>query len=134
EGMKGVKKVVAVGEGAVAVVADTWWHARTALDALPITWEDNPNSKVSSATIAATLKEGLDAEQSFVGNKQGDAKAALGTAAKKVEAVYNYPFQNHAPMEPMNTTALYTADKCEVRCPTQNAETALAVAAAASGL
>ena len=134
EGMKGVKKVVAVGEGAVAVVADTWWHARTALDALPITWEDNPNSKVSSATIAATLKEGLDAEQAFVGNKQGDAKAALGTAAKKVEAVYNYPYQNHAPMEPMNATALYTDDKCEVWCPTQNAESALAVTAAASGL
>src|SRR4029079_13375110 len=134
EGMKGVKKVVAVGEGAVAVVADTWWHARTALDALPITWEDNPNSKVSSATIAATLKEGLDAEQAFVGNKQGDAKAALGTAAKKVEAVYNYPYQNHATMEPMNATALYTSDRCEVWCGTQNGEAAFAATLEASGL
>src|SRR4029079_13951527 len=134
EGMKGVKKVVAVGEGAVAVVADTWWHARTALDALTITWEENPNSKVSSPTIAATLKQGLDAEQAFVGNKLGDAKAALGTAAKKVEAVYNYPYQNHAPMEPMNATALYTPDKCEVWCGTQNGEAAFAVTMEASGL
>jgi isoquinoline 1-oxidoreductase subunit beta len=134
ESMKGVKKVVAVGDTAVAVVADTWWHAKVAIDALPIVWDEGESAKVSSESIAAMLKAGLDAEQAFVGNKQGDAKAALGTAAKKVEAVYNYPFQNHAPMEPMNTTALVTADKCEVWCPTQNAETALAVAAAASGL
>ena len=39
-GMKGVKKVVQVGDNAVAVVADTWWHAKTALDALPIVWDE----------------------------------------------------------------------------------------------
>ena len=61
-------------------------------------------------------------------------KAALASAAKKVEAIYAYPYQNHAPMEPMNTTALWTADGCQVWAPTQNAETALAVAAAAAGL
>ena len=47
-------------------------------------------------------------------------KAALASAAKKVEAVYSYPYQNHATMEPMNATARYTADKCEVWCSTQN--------------
>ena len=80
------------------------------------------------------LKEGLDAPEAFVGNENGDAKAAIASAAKKVEAVYSYPFQNHAPMEPMNATALYTPDKCEVWCPTQNGEAAFAVAVAASGL
>ena len=133
-GMKGVKKVVRVSDSSVAVVADTWWHAKTALDALPIVWDEGPNAKVSSESIAAMLKEGLTAEQAFVGNKNGDAKAALGTAAKKIEATYNYPFQNHATMEPMNATALWTAEKCEVWTSTQNAETALAVAAAAAGL
>ena len=133
-GMKGVKKVVPVGETAVAVIADTWWHAKTALDALPIVWEDSQNAQVSSETIAAMLREGLGAEQAFVGNKAGDAKAALAGAAKKVEAVYGYPFQNHATMEPMNATALWTPDKCEVWAPTQNGETALAVTAAAAGL
>ena len=103
ETLKGVKKVVPVGDFAVAVVADTWWHAKTALEALPIVWDDGGNGNVSSETIAARLKEGLDADEAYVGNKQGDAKAALASAAKKVEAVYAYPYQNHAPMEPMNT-------------------------------
>ena len=104
-GMKGVKRVVQVGESAVAVVADTWWQAKTALDALPVVWDEGANAKVSSASIAQMLKEGLGADQAFVGNKNGDVKAAIASAAKKVEAVYAYPFQNHAPMEPMNATA-----------------------------
>ena len=70
----------------------------------------------------------------FVGNQNGDAKAAIAGAAKKVEAVYNYPYQNHATMEPMNATALYTADKCEVWCGTQNGEAAFAAVLEASGL
>ena len=77
-GMKGVKKVVQVGDSAVAVVADTWWQAKTALEALPIEWDDGENAKVSSATIADMLKAGLDAEEAFVGNKEGDVKAAIG--------------------------------------------------------
>src|SRR3954466_4310230 len=134
EKMKGVKKVVQVGDTAVAVVADTWWQAKVALDALPIVWDEGENAKVSSASIAAVLKEGLDAEQAFVGNKNGDAKTALAGAAKKVEAVYAYPYLNHAPMEPMNATARYTPDKCEVWCGTQNGEAAFAAVLGASGL
>jgi isoquinoline 1-oxidoreductase beta subunit len=133
-GMKGVKKVVQVGDTAVAVVADTWWNAKTALDALPVEWDDGPNGKVSSASIAEILKAGLDAEQAFVGNKAGDIKAALDGAAKKVEAVYAYPYQNHVCMEPMNATARYTADKCEVWVPTQDGEGSFAAVLAASGL
>ena len=132
--MKGVKKVVQVGDTAVAVVADTWWQAKTALDALPIVWDEGENAKVSSASIAEILKAGLDADQAFVGNKNGDAKAAIGGATKKVEAVYAYPYLNHAPMEPMNATARYTPDRCEVWCGTQNGEAAFAATLAASGL
>jgi isoquinoline 1-oxidoreductase beta subunit len=133
-GMKGVKKVVRVGDTAVAVVADTWWHAHTALEALPIVWDEGENAKVSSASIAAWLKEGLDSGPAYVGNESGDAKAALAGAVKKVEAVYNYPYQNHATMEPMNATALYTPDKCEVWCGTQNGEAAFAAVLETSGL
>jgi isoquinoline 1-oxidoreductase beta subunit len=134
EGMKGVKKVVQVGDSGVAVVADTWWHAKTALDALPIVWDEGENAKVSSATIAEMLKAGLDAEQAFVGNQAGNAKEALAGAAKKIEAVYAYPFQNHACMEPMNITVRYTPEKCEAWGPTQNGEGAFAAMLAASGL
>ncbi|KRQ05500.1 xanthine dehydrogenase family protein molybdopterin-binding subunit [Bradyrhizobium manausense] len=132
--MKGVKKVVKVGDTAVAVVADTFWHAKTALDALPIAWDEGENAKVSSASIAKWLAEGLDGGPAYVGNSNGDAKAALAGAAKTVEAVYNYPYQNHATMEPMNATALYTADKCEVWCGTQNGEAAFAAVLEASEL
>jgi len=125
---------VPVGDSGVAVVADTWWQAKTALDALPIVWDEGPNAQVSSATIADMLKAGLDADQAFVNNKNGDAKAAIAAAPKKVEAVYAYPFQNHATMEPMNATARYTPDRCEVWVPTQNGEAAFAATLAASGL
>jgi len=133
--MKGVKKVVKVADSSVAVVADTWWHAKAALDALPIVWDEGDNGKVSSASIAKWLEEGFDPSQpTYVGNENGDAKAAIAGAAKKVEAFYDYPYQNHATMEPMNATALYTADRCEVWCGTQNGEAAFAATLEASGL
>jgi isoquinoline 1-oxidoreductase beta subunit len=134
EGTKGVKKVVQVGDSAVAVVADTWWQAKSALDAVSIVWDEGENAKVSSATIAEMLKAGLDADQAFVGNQNGNVKEALAGAAKKVEAVYAYPFQNHACMEPMNITVRYTPEKCEAWGPTQNGEGAFASVLAASGL
>jgi isoquinoline 1-oxidoreductase beta subunit len=136
----GVKKVVRVGDSAVAVIADTWWRAKTALDALPIEWDDGPNVQVTSASIAAVLKAGLDAPEAAIGNQAGDARQALASAARKVEAVYSYPFQNHATMETMNATARITPaasgapERCEVWTPTQNGEAALAAAAEAAGL
>ena len=62
-GMPGVRRVVQVDDTAVAVVADTWWQAKTALDNLPVEWDEGPNSGVSSDSIAAMLAEGLDAEE-----------------------------------------------------------------------
>jgi isoquinoline 1-oxidoreductase beta subunit len=133
-GRNGVKKVVQVEDYGVAVIADSWWRANTALDAMPIEWDEGPNAKVSDQTIAAWLKEGLDSDDGLVANKGGDVKAALAGAAKTVEAVYAYPYQAHATMEPQNATALYTDDKCEVWGPTQNGEASLAAASAAVGL
>jgi isoquinoline 1-oxidoreductase beta subunit len=132
--MPGVKKVVPVGDYAVAVVADTWWRARKALDALNIEWDEGPNGSVQQAGIDALLKAGLDAEQAAVGNSSGDVRQALAGAARKVEAVYAYPHQNHATMEPMNATARWTPERCEVWTPTQNGEAALAATAEAAGL
>ena len=80
------------------------------------------------------LKEGLTATEAYIGNKAGDAAGAIAGAAKKVEATYAYPYQSHACMEPMNATVLYTPDKCEVWCGTQNGEAALAAASEAAEL
>jgi len=133
-GMPGVKHVLQVGDNAVAVVADSWWRAKKALEDLPVVWNEGDNAKVSSASIAQFLAEGLTAEQAFVGNQAGDAKAALGGGAKQVEAIYSFPYQTHATMEPMNATALYTSDRCEIWAPSQNPEGALQAVAEASGL
>jgi isoquinoline 1-oxidoreductase beta subunit len=132
--MPGVRRVVPVEDYAVAVVADTWWQARQALDALPVTWNEGPNADVSSASIEQMLEEGLTADDADIGNQAGDAQAALEGAAKTIEATYGYPYQNHATMEPMNATARWTKDRCEVWCPTQNGEAALEAAAEAAGL
>src|SRR5712672_2439368 len=134
EKMPGVKKVVAVDGNAVAVIADTYWNAKTALEKLPVEWDVGKLGDVQQDRITAMLKEGLDASEAYIGNKAGDAKAAIDGAAKKVVATYSFPWQHHANMEPMNATALYTPDKCEVWCGTQNGEAALAAVTEVSGL
>jgi isoquinoline 1-oxidoreductase subunit beta len=130
----GVKRVVKVNDQAVAVVADTWWHAKTALDALPVVWDDGPGAAQSSATIAERLKEGLTATNVHVSRDEGDALKAIDGAAKTVEAVYSTPFLAHATMEPMNCTAKVGSDRAECRVPTQNAEASLAALSEESGV
>lgn len=131
--MPGVVKVVTLGN-AVAVIAKTWWQAHSALEAMDIEWDGGANASFSSADITALLDDGLSAEKTYTGNKNGDTAAALKASAQTLEATYNFPAQNHAPMEPMNATAIWTADRCEVWCPTQNGEAALAAASKAAGL
>jgi isoquinoline 1-oxidoreductase subunit beta len=130
----GVKKVLQLGDTAIVVVADTWWRAKSALAEVKIEWDKGPNATQNSTDFAAVLKTALDAEQAVAGHANGDAKAALQKATRKIEAVYSFPHQNHACMEVMNATATWTPDKCEVWAPTQNGEAALAAAAAAAGL
>src|SRR5438128_5100337 len=134
-GMPGVKRAVKVNDSAVAVVADTWWRAKSALAALPVVWDEGAGAAESSALIAERLKSGLAVvEEPFAGWKEGDAPKAVQGAAKKVEAVYSTPFLAHATMEPMNCTAKVTADRVEVWAPTQNAEATLAAASEESGV
>jgi len=133
-GRRGVQRVVRVGDTAVAVVADTWWRAKAALDALPVVWDEGPNAAASSATIAAHLKDGLTASGAFADTNDGDALKAIAGAAKKVEAAYATPFLSHTTMEPMNCTVRITADKAEVWMPSQNAEASMAALSAVSGV
>jgi isoquinoline 1-oxidoreductase beta subunit len=131
--MTGVKRVVKLKD-AVAVVADTWWHAKKAADALTITWDDGANGSVSSATIRELLCGGLDAADAGVGRKEGNVAEALATAAKRVEAEYSVPFLAHATMEPQNCTAHVGGGKVEIWAPTQSGEASLAAAAQAAGV
>jgi isoquinoline 1-oxidoreductase beta subunit len=129
--LKGVRRVVAL-PNAVAVVADSWWQAKQAIDALPVTWDEGQNGKVSSADIAELLRGGLVAPEAAVVRKDGDVDAALAKAERRIEAEYAAPYLAHATMEPQNCTAHVTPDKVEVWAPTQSGEGALAAAAAAA--
>ena len=132
---RGIKAVVRVDDNAVAVVADSFWRAKTALEALPIQWDVGDNGAVNSEAIAQRLREGLTSTQNvFADTDQGNVTQAMQGAAKTVEAVYSTPFVAHACMEPMNCTALVHADRAEVWTATQNAEASLADLAAATGL
>src|SRR5262245_53808417 len=82
-GRRGLSGVVRVHDEAVAVVADSWWRAKSALDALPVVWDEGDGAKQSSATIAAHLKEGLTASDAFADTSDGDALKAIAGAAKK---------------------------------------------------
>jgi isoquinoline 1-oxidoreductase beta subunit len=130
----GVKRAVKVNDSAVAVVADTWWRAKSALQAMPVTWNEGPNATRTSADIAKHLEEGLTATGAYAMRNEGDVQKAIDAAPRKVEAVYSTPFLAHATMEPMNCTARVRADRAEVWVPTQNAEAALAALAEESGL
>jgi isoquinoline 1-oxidoreductase subunit beta len=133
-GRPGVKRAVKVNDQAVAVVADTWWHAKTALDALPVVWDEGEGASQSSATIAKRLEEGLAAPGAYVSRDENDALKAIDGAAKKIEVVYSTPFLAHATMEPMNCTARVGGDRAECWVPTQNAEASLASLSEESGL
>jgi len=132
-GVKGIRQVVKLPD-AVAVVADSWWRAKKAAELLALTWDVGDNSSVSSNTISANLHEALSAADARVGRNDGDVDRALGAAVKRIEADYEVPFLAHATMEPQNCTAHVTADLVEIWAPTQDGETALAIAADAAGV
>jgi isoquinoline 1-oxidoreductase beta subunit len=134
QSMPGVRAVLPVGEDAVAVVAESWWQAKQALETVEIEWDVGVLGSVDSASIRAALEAGLEADDAFVGNSRGDATDTLAAGKRTLTADYSFPYQNHATMEPMNATALWTEDRCEAWAPTQNGESALETVISASGL
>jgi isoquinoline 1-oxidoreductase beta subunit len=132
-GLRGLVRVVKL-EDAVAVVADSWWRASKMLKLLPIEWDFGQNGGASTASIREFVRFGLEDSGVPVARNDGDVEAAFASAAKLVEAEYFAPFLNHAPLEPMNCTALVKGDRVEVWAPTQNAEATHAAAAATAGV
>ena len=130
--MPGVRDVVLTSSG-VAVVADSFWQAWQARDAVAIGFDAGPNAALDDAAIMAGLKK-ASAQSGLVVRKDGDADAALASAARVVKAEYELPLLAHATLEPQNCTADVRPDGCDVYVPTQVQGAALAAAVAASGL
>jgi isoquinoline 1-oxidoreductase subunit beta len=131
--MPGVRGVVRMPD-AVAVVADSWWRAKRAADALAVSWDDCGNGAVSTASIAEFVRGGLSAgdEEAHIGRADGAAAAALAGATRRITADYEVPFLAHATMEPQTCTAHVRADGVGIWVPTQDPATALATASIAA--
>ena len=132
--MRGVKGVVKINDSTVAVVADTWWHANTALNAMPIVWDEGKGASTSQAGIDKMLRDGLNEQGDFWQRKVGDAPAVINESAKKVEAIYYTPFRAHVTMEPMNATVQIKGDRAIAWVPTQNGEGSHAALSEATGI
>jgi isoquinoline 1-oxidoreductase subunit beta len=117
----------------IAVVADTWWHAKTALDAMPITWNPGPNASLSSNDLINQYRAALD-QRGPTPVDEGDVEAALRGATKIIEAEYQLPHQAHAQMEPPNCTAQVTANRAEIWIGTQAPDYATHTTAKLTGL
>ena len=132
EAMPGVKKIVGVGNG-VVVVAEHYWQARKALEAVKITWDPGANANLGSQGIRSRLRNAATREGRGV-RADGDASAAIKTAAKVVRATYDLPLLAHATLEPQCCTADVRTDGADIHAPTQTQTIAQATAAAAAGL
>ncbi len=121
-------------ENAVAVVAETYWQARTAADALDVKFEGRRRALLNDDAISATLTDALSSPTKFLAQSNGNIEEGFRKATRILEADYAVPYLAHMAMEPINCTAHVTQDKCEVWAPTQNQAHAITAAAEASGL
>jgi isoquinoline 1-oxidoreductase beta subunit len=128
----GVHSAVEIPNG-IAVVADSFWRAKTALEAMQITWNLGENQDVSSDELRQRHHDALD-EKGAVAAEVGDADAAMAAAHQHLEAIYEVPYLAHATMEPMNCTAQVQPDRVDLWLGTQNPEGALAAAAESTGV
>ncbi|MBU3673359.1 MAG: xanthine dehydrogenase family protein molybdopterin-binding subunit [Sinobacteraceae bacterium] len=132
QGMPGVKHVVGTDNG-VVVVADHYWQAQKALGAVSIQWDAGANAVLDNKAIRARLKK-ASSRTGRAARSDGNAAAALKSAAKVVRATYELPMLAHATLEPQCCTADVRADAADVYAPTQTQTIAQATAAAVAGL
>jgi CO/xanthine dehydrogenase Mo-binding subunit len=128
----GVKRIVEIARG-VAVVADTTWAALQGRDALKVDWTTSPHAGFTGSAFMDELAK-LAETPGVPIRKDGLGRAGFGKATRKVIATYRYPWEAHAPMEPMNCTALFTGDRGELWTPSQSPNAAHAMAAQVLGL
>jgi isoquinoline 1-oxidoreductase beta subunit len=136
--MPGVHSAVRVGgpghlSGGVAVVADSWWHAKTALEALPIEWDYGPHARVNSASLLEGLMAAFK-QPGKVDIDHGNVDAGMERAARVVEATYRVPYLAHACMEPGCVTAIVTPDRVDLWTGSQQPDRDLLKVARGAGI
>ncbi len=110
--VKGVVDVVQIPTG-VAVLAKDTWSAKKGRDALSVEWDESTAFKLGSDQILDKYRE-LAKSPGAVASRTGDADKALSTAARTLEASYDFPYLAHAAMEPMNCVIQLGKDGCDV--------------------
>ncbi len=130
--MPGVRKIAAVPTG-IAVIADTFWQANMARDAVRIEWDEGSMRDFDTARMMEEFRERAKTPGTTV-RKDGDAEAALSSAAKKIEAVYEVPYLSHLMMEPLNCVVDLRPDSCVLWTGTQFQTIDRANAAKTAGL
>jgi isoquinoline 1-oxidoreductase subunit beta len=121
-------------EAGVAVVANSYWHARTALDAMPIEWDEGTHGNDSSEEFFKSSRAMLDDPNAKVVTKKGDPEGVLKNASQVVEAVYEVPYLDHTVMEPFNCTAQVAPDRVDIWVGSQDPENATIDASRVTGI
>jgi len=130
--LPGVKHVVELPSG-VAVVATGFWAAKQGRDLLEIDWDRGPNAGISTEGLREQYRA-LSRTPGLVARRDGDAAAAIGDAAKRLEADYEVPYLAHAPMEPLNCVVDLREDRMEIWAGSQFQTVDQAAAARVAGL
>jgi isoquinoline 1-oxidoreductase beta subunit len=130
--IKGVKKIFPTPHG-IAVCADSFYAALEGRDALKVKWGKGVLPQMDNAMIEKSIMADLDKPGARV-RREGDVKASLARAKKKLEATYYVPYVAHATMEPMNCTAHVQKDRCDIWAPTQSQTVAKMVGSKVSGI
>jgi isoquinoline 1-oxidoreductase beta subunit len=132
--MPGVIAVVQITDG-VAVVADSWWRANKARQALTIAWDEGPGAKLNEKSMLESIRAGAKTGTRMpVKAPVGDAQGVIAASQNVVRAEYVSQLLSHSPLEPMNFTASYADGKMLLIGPTQWQDGAQGAVAKAIGM